>query len=217
MSLKLIGNHLSPFVRKVRVFLAEKGLSAEHDPMVPFGVSDEYKRMHPMGKIPTLVDGDKVIPDSSAICTYLEKVQPDPALYPSDAYELARAIWFEEFADGGFINGSIVPFQERVLAPVFFKRDGDEAKVEKALTETLPPYFDYLDREIGDDDWLVGNRFSIADVSTATQFVSFALGKGQVDSDRWPGLAAYVERVSARPSFKAIIEEEQAMLQAMAG
>ena len=217
MSLKLIGAHLSPFVRKVRIVLAEKGLPYEHDPMVPFGVSDEYKRMHPMGKIPTLTDDDKVIPDSSAICVYLEKIQPEPALYPSDAYELARAIWFEEFADGGFINGTIVPFRERVLGPLFFKREGDEAKVEEALTQTLPPYFDYLEREIGDSDWLIGNRFSIADVATATQFVSFALGKGQVDAERWPNLAAYVERAHTRPSFKAIIEEEQAMLQGMAG
>jgi len=89
MSLKLIGAHVSPFVRKVRVFLAEKSLPYEHDPMVPFGVSDEYKRMHPQGKVPVLTDGDKVIPDSSAICVYLEKTQADPSLYPSDAYDLA--------------------------------------------------------------------------------------------------------------------------------
>ena len=217
MSLKLIGAHVSPFVRKVRVALVEKGLSYEHDPMVPFGVSDEYKQMHPLGKIPTLTDGDKVIPDSSAICNYLEKIQPEPALYPTDAYQLARAIWYEEFADAGFINGTIVLFQERVLGPVFFKREGDEAKVEEALATTLPPYFDYLERELGDNEWLVGNRFSIADLATASQFVNFALGKGQVDAARWPRLAAYVERAHSRPSFKAIIEEEQAMIQEMDG
>lgn len=217
MSLKLIGAHLSPFVRKVRVLLAEKGLTYEHDPMMPFGVSDEYKRMHPLGKVPVLTDGDKVIPDSSAICVYLEKTQADPALYPSDAYELARALWFEEYADAGFINGTIVLFQERVLGPIFMKREGDEAKVETALNETIPPHFDYLERELGDDDWLVGSRFSIADIATGTQFVSFAHGKGEVDAERWPRLAAYVERVLTRPSFKAIIEEEQAMLKGMAG
>lgn len=217
MSLKLIGAHISPFVRKVRVVLAEKGLGYEHDPMVPFGVSDEYKRMHPMGKIPTLTDGDKVIPDSSAICVYLEKTQADPALYPSDAYELARALWFEEYADSGLVTGTVVLFQERVLGPMFFKREADEAKVETALKETIPPLFDYLERELGDHDWLVGNRFSIADIATGTQFVNYSHGKGEVDAERWPRLAAYVERLLTRPSFKAIIEEEQAMLKGMAG
>ncbi len=217
MSLKLIGTHLSPFVRKVRVLLAEKGLTYEHDPMMPFGVSDEHKRMHPLGKVPVLTDGDKVIPDSSAICVYLEKTHADPALYPSDAYELARALWFDEFADAGLINGTIVLFQERVLGPVFFKREGDQAKIDTALNETIPPLFDYLERELGDDDWLVGKRFSIADIATGIQFVSFAHGKGEVDAERWPRLAAYVERVVTRPSFKAIIEEEQAIMKSMAG
>ncbi|HEB89276.1 MAG TPA: glutathione S-transferase family protein [Deltaproteobacteria bacterium] len=217
MSLKLIGAAISPFVRKVRVVLAEKALSYDHDPMVPFGVSDEYKRMHPLGKIPVLVDGDKIIPDSSPICVYLEKTHPDPALYPSEAYELARALWFEEYADAGFIAGTIIPFQERILGPVFFKREGDEAKVEAALNETLPEHFDYLERELGENDWLVGNRFSIADIATGTQFVSFSHGRATVDAKRWPGLAAYVDRVFARPSFKAIIEEEQASLKSMAG
>jgi len=217
LSLKLIGANISPFVRKVRVALAEKGLSYDHDPMIPVGVSDEYRRLHPLGKIPTLTDGDKVIPDSSAICVYLERLQPDPALYPSDGYELSRAVWFEEFADAGLINGTIVLFQERLLGPVFFKRDGDEAKVKEALETTIPPLFDYLERELGDSDWLVGNRYGIADLAVGTQFVNFAHGKGEVDAARWPKLAAYVERLHTRPSFKAIIEEEKAQIQAMSG
>jgi glutathione S-transferase len=217
MSLKLIGAHISPFVRKVRVVLAEKNLSYEHDPMAPFGVSDEYKLMNPLGKVPVLTDGDKIIPDSSSICVYLEKTEADPSLYPDDAYELARALWFEEFADSGFINGTIVLFQQRVLQPLFFKAETDESKIETALNETLPPFFDYLERELGDNDFLVGNRFSIADIATGTQFVSFGHGKGEIDAGRWPKLAAYADRVLTRPSFKAIIEEEQAILKSMAG
>ena len=217
MTLKLIGAHISPFVRKVRVTLAEKNLSYEHDPMVPFGVSDEYKKMNPLGKIPVLTDGDKVIPDSSAICVYLEKIEPEPALYSDDAYELARTLWFEEYADSGFINGTIVPFQERILAPMFFKRETDESKIEEALNQTLPPLFDYLEEELGDRDWLVGTGFSLADIATGSQFASFKLGKAEVDAERWPRLAAYVERVHSRPSFKAILEEEQAVLKKMLG
>ena len=217
MSLKLIGAHISPFVRKVRAVLAEKNLSYEHDPMVPFGISDEYKLLNPLGKIPVLTDGDKVLPDSSAICVYLEKIEPNPSLYSDDAYELARTLWFEEFADAGFLNGTIVPFQQRILRPIFFKEETEEDKIEEALTVTLPPFFDYLERELGDNDYLVGNRFSVADIATVTQFVSFHHGGASVDAERWPRLAAYIDRVLARPSFKAIVEEETAMVKAMTG
>ena len=209
MSLKLIGASASPFVRKARVVLAEKGLAYDHDPMVPFGVSDEYKRKHPLGKIPVLEDGERVIPDSSAICTYLEQLQPQPALYPQDPYEHARAVWFEEFADAGLINGTAPFFQERVLGPIFFKRAGDEAKVEQAATKTLPPLFDYLERELGDREYIVGDRFTIADVALGTQFANYAYGRGEVDTARWPKLAAYVARIHTRPSFKALIEEDR--------
>jgi glutathione S-transferase len=217
MSLKLIGAHLSPFVRKVRVVLAEKNLSYEHDPMMPFGVPDEYKLMNPLGKIPVLTDGDKVIPDSSSICVYLEKIEPEPSLYSDDAYELARTLWFEEYADSGFLSGTIVPFQQRVLGPIFFKNEPDESAIEEALNTFLPPHFDYLERELGDKEWLVGNRFSVADIATGTQFASFQHGKEKVDADRWPRLAAYVDRVLSQPSFKAIVEEEQAMIKQLAG
>ncbi len=215
MSLKLIGAGLSPFVRKVRVALIEKGLEYEHDPMLPLGVSDDYKRLHPQGKVPLMTDGDRVIPDSSAICAYLEKLHPLPALYPSDAYEYARAIWYEEFGDGGLIHGASVPFQERVLAPAVFKRPSDEEKLRQAVEELLPPYFDYLERELAEDDYLVGNRFSIADISIGSQLVTFAHGKGEVDAARWPELTAYRDRVTSRPSFKTLIEEEQATLREM--
>jgi glutathione S-transferase len=217
MTLKLIGTGLSPFVRKVRLALAEKGLAYEHDPMVPVGVPAEYKRKHPLGKIPLLEADGRPIPDSSAICAYLEKIQPQPALYPSDPYDHARALWFEEFADAGLIQGVVPFFQQRVLQPLFFKKPGDEALVAKAASETLPPLFDYLEQELGDRDYLVANRFTIADLSVGTLFVNYRHGKGEIDAKRWPRLAAYVERIHSRPSFKGLIEEDRRGIQAFGG
>jgi glutathione S-transferase len=209
MSLKLIGAGPSPYVRKVRVALAEKGLEYVHDPMVPFGVSAEYKRMHPLGKIPTLVDGDKVVPDSSAILVYLEGIRPEPALYPEDPYARARAVWLEEYADDALVAATAPFFQERFLNRVFFKKDSDEARLEKVARELLPERFDYLEAEIDDLEWLVDGRFTVADIAVASQFVNFFHGQGEIDAERWPKLAAYVERVHARPSFKGLIEEER--------
>ena len=217
MTLKLIGNGLSPFVRKARLALAEKGLAYEHDPMIPFGVSAEYKKKHPLGKIPCLEVDGRPLPDSSAILAYLERIQPTPALYPSDPFDYARAIWFEEFGDAGLINGTIPFFQQRVLQPLFFKKPGDEALVQKAANETLPPLFDYLEAQLGSNDYLVGNRFTIGDLAVGSILVNFRHGKGEVDAKRWPKLAAYVERIHSRPSFKGLIEEDQRAFKAVGG
>jgi glutathione S-transferase len=217
MSLKLIGAGLSPFVRKVRIALAEKEMPYEHDPMVPFGVSDEYKRKHPLGRIPLLEVDGRPIPDSSAILAYLEKAQPQPALYPSDPYDYARAVWFEEFADGGLVAGGAAFFQQRVLAPLFFKREPDESLVEKAANETLPPLFDYLERELGDKEYVVAGRFTVGDIAIASILVNYRLGRGEVDAKRWPKTAAYTERLHSRPSIAKLIDEDRAAIKAFGG
>ena len=217
MSLKLSGINLSPYVRKVRVVLAEKGLDYDHEPLMPFGLPDEYAAKHPLKKVPLLEDGEKVIPDSSAICSYLEAIAPTPALYPSDPYDRARALWYEELADDGITPAAGVVFRENLLAPIMFKRETDHALVEQARNETLPPLFDYLEGQLGDRDYLVGNAFSIADIAVASPIVNLHHGKGEVDAGRWPRLAAWVERMHTRPSFKALIEEEKAGIKSMGG
>jgi glutathione S-transferase len=212
MALKLIGAGLSPFVRKVRVVLAEKGLAHEHEPLTPFGPNPEYRKIHPLGKIPSLTDGDKAIPDSSAILVYLEKIAPNPALIAADAYGAARTVWYEEYGDSALVQAVVPYFQQRVLFPVLMKRPGDEALVAKAAAEAIPPVFSYLEGEIGDQEYLVGNRFSLADISIASPFVNYQHGGGTIDRAKYPRLASYVERIHARPSFKACIAEDQAFL-----
>jgi glutathione S-transferase len=217
MTLKLIGAGLSPFVRKVRVALAEKGLPHEHEPLTPFGPNPEYRKLHPLGKIPTLTDGERVIPDSSAIVVYLERIAPTPPLISSDAYQAARTVWYEEYADTALVQAVVPFFQQRVLFPLFMKRAGDEGLVAKAATEAIPPVFEYLDGQIGDNEYLVGGRFSLADIATASPFVNYQHGGGEIERAKYPRLAAYVERIHARPSFKGLISEERAALAKMRG
>lgn len=202
------GASASPFVRKVRVVLAEKGIAYELDPVIPFNVSDEFKKMSPLGKIPAFRDNDKTMADSSVICAYLERVHPQPALYPSDPYEYARALWFEEYADSGMVAvvGPKIFFQ-RIIAPVFFNRPTDEAMVNKAINEELPVLFDYLESQLN-GPYLVAGAFSIADISVASQLVNLRHAGVGVDEKKWPKLAKYTAAMHARPSFKALIDEE---------
>ena len=88
----------------------------------------------------------------------------------------------------------------------------DEAKIEKAIAEDLPPLFDYLEGEIGDREFLVGNRLSIGDIGVCTQLVNLGHAGVGVDAKRWPKLAAYVGRILDRPSFKDLRDEEKKAL-----
>ena len=207
----LYGAFGSPFVRKALVALAEKGIPFDHEQVIPINVSAEYKKISPLGKIPAYRDGDRTLCDSSVIIAYLEKIKPQPALYPSDAYDYARALWFEEYGDSGLapIMGFKV-FFPKIVAPRFLNRQPDLAAIQKVVDEELPPLFDYLETEIGGKEWLVGDRFSIADIGVATQFVNLNLAGYGVDAKRWPKLTAYLAKVHNRPSFKAIIDKEKA-------
>ena len=213
MSLVVLGGSVSPFVRKVRVALAEKGLDYELQAVNPFAPPAGWRDVSPLGRIPAFKDGDRVINDSSVICAYLERRFPAPALYPSDAYEYARALWFEEFIDGGLIPSSArTVFFPLVLAPLFAGKPGPEpeavAAAEKVVREELPPFFDYLDKEVGDGEFLVGGRLTIADVAAASPFVNLRHAGVAPERKRWPRLRAYLDRMHARPAFAKLIAEE---------
>ena len=209
---KLHGVNASPFVRKTRVVLEEKGVAYELEPVMPIGVSDEFRKLSPLGKIPCWQDGDYTLPDSSCICAYLERKHPDPPLYPDDPEVLGRALWYEEYADTKVVEVLTTVFFQRVVQARIMRQEPDEARVRQALDELIPPVFDYLEGEVGHGDAIVGGGFGIADIALASPFVNLAHAGERVDSGRWPQLAAYVERVLARPSFKSLIDEEKAAL-----
>ncbi len=210
---KLLGVAASPFVRKVRFLAAEKGVEYETETVFPGGMGrDGYAALHPLKKIPTWVDGDLVIPDSSAICAYLEKIRPTPAFYPSEPGAYARAIWFEAFGDEGLVRltGSI--FFERVVAKLLLGRDPNEEVVEKAITNVMPPLLDYLESQLGASDWLLGDRMTIADVGAGTHFVNLSHVRVSPDASRWPKTAAWVARFLAHPTIAKFAAEERAAL-----
>jgi glutathione S-transferase len=216
MALIVYGASISPFVRKVRALLIEKNLPYQLDPVIPFNPPPEWRKISPLGKIPALRDGDRTVADSSVISAYLERRHPKPALYPSDDYANARALWFEEYADTALMAavGAGV-FAPLVILPMLQRVPPDRARAKKAVEEELPPLFDYLQGELGSHSYLVEDRFSIADISVASVLVNLHHCDFHIDRKRWPQLAAYIERIHARPSFKALIEEETPALAAM--
>lgn len=221
MGLIVYGASLSPFVRKVRVTLAEKGLKYEQDPVTPFQPPPNFTEISPLKRIPVLRDTDlpepNTLPDSSIICDYLEHKFPTTRLFPPDPYLRARALWFEEYADTIIAqNVGLGLFFERIVKKLL-RQETDESVCATTLNEKLPPLFTYLDKEIGSRRYLVGDAFSIADIAVCSPLVNFAHAGEQIDADRWPNLAHYVTAILARPSFKASIDEEAPFVERVRG
>ena len=213
MSYTLFGANVSPFVRKCRVYLAEKGIAYTHESVNPFQPPANFRQISPLGRIPALLDGDRPVADSTAICLYLERCNPTPALYPTDNYEYAHALWLEEFIDSGLtpIAGPMV-FRPLVLAPIAMGQPLTKEIKETALEvveNQLAPMWDYLERQLGGNEFFVGNRLSIADIAVASAHVNLWHGGVDPDPHHWPKLSAFLTRMWARPSFAALIAEEQ--------
>lgn len=213
MGLIVYGANMSPFVRKVRVLLAEKGVDYELDPVSPFAPPPDFLKISPLKRIPVLRDTDRpepnTLPDSTVICDYLEHKYPNPPLYPADPFDHAQALWFEEYADSAVaetIGRGL--FFERIVKKLL-RQQPDEAICATTMTEKIPPIFDYLESALGAGDYLVGGAFSIADIAVGTMLVNFEHAGETPDAARWPKLAAYTARIHARASFKACIDEER--------
>lgn len=209
----LLGASVSPFVRKVLVVGAEKGITFEHRPTNPRTSDDpDYLAASPFRKIPALKDGDYTLADSTAIIHYLEAKVANPPVIPAEARARGKAIWFEEVADTILSVPVSKVFVNRVIMPVFLSMPGNEAEVTEAVTTTLPPMLSYLESIAPASGFLVGDSFSIADISVVSVLINLSLGKVDVDPATYPKLMAYYGRVTARPSFAKLIAGDRAML-----
>lgn len=211
----LYGVTISPFVRKVAAYAAEKGIALDVRPNgMPGPLDPAFLAASPARKMPALVDGDYSVADSSAIIHYLEAKYPEPELIPADPRERGTAIWFDEWSDTLFTSCAAKMFFNRLVAPRFLGQEGDLDAADKAERDELPPLLEYLEGVIPESGYLVGGRLTIADISVASPFVNMKHLGLSVDADRYPKLAAYLKGILSRPSFAKMVERESAIFAA---
>ena len=180
--------------------------------MSPISPPAGWREISPLGKIPALLDGDKIVNDSSCICQHLERKNPAPPLFPRDDEDYIHAIWIEEFIDAGFVPvaGAKV-FFPLIVNPMLSKQPVDDAvraEVAEVVENEFPKFWDYLDTDLGDKEFFAGNALSIADLAVVSVHVNLKHAGIAVDAAQWPHLAGFVERMCERESVKAVIEEE---------
>jgi glutathione S-transferase len=206
---RLISATPSPYARKVRIALAEKGIPFELATEVPWDSTTATPAYNPLEKLPVLVLPDgRGIYESRFILEWLEAKHPDPPLLPADKDDILAARQVEVIADG-ICDALVLLFWERrrseehQSAPWMARQRrkvGGGLRALSALAETRD----------GGRGWLVGDRFGLADIAAGA-----VLGYLDVrfPEHPWrslhPALVRLGERVSERPSFRTTLPAPQ--------
>ncbi len=194
----------SPFLRAVQVALEEKGAAYRMQVMGPGETkSDAYLKKHPFGRVPTFEHGDFSLYETQAILRYLDDVFPEPPFEPGDPRATARMNQIIGINDWYFFPkvAAVILFQ-RIIGPTLFGTATDEATIAAAMPMARVCISE-LDHLLGSQQFLAGDRLSIADLMLAPQLDFFAEtpeGKSLLDGTR---LNAWLRRMTARPSMKA--------------
>lgn len=209
--LVLHGPATSPFVRKVWIFLKEKGLAFEHRQLDPLAKTERFLAMNPLGRVPILEESDgHLIADSSVICDYLERIHPDPALYPSAPRERARALWLEEYGDTLLTGVCARVFWMHVIIPVRTGKAVDLRGVASFVDDSFPGAFDYLESIAPAQGAILGDAFGIADIALLAPVRLLDLAGAPLDARRWPKFEAWYRRAIQRASAQSIAPAELA-------
>jgi glutathione S-transferase len=195
----------APNPRRVRIYLAEKGLSV---PLQSLSIvagehkGDEFVAKYPPGQLPVLaLDDGRMIGESVAICRYFEALHPEPPLFGTDPVSIAeidmwmRRVEFTLMMPVGNIWAHTHPFTARVVKPQYKDfGESNRPRVDAALRR--------FDNVLVGSEYLAGAAYSMADIILLTT-IDFATFIGATMPEDVPALAAWHARVSARPSASA--------------
>jgi glutathione S-transferase len=191
--------------RRVRIFLAEKGISVPTE-QVDIGTlqhrGEAYSAINPMQRLPALVLGDgTAIAESIAICRYFEALHPDPPLFGRGALDIAsvemwnRRVEFHLFLPVTTVFQHLHPYMKALVDP-------QVPEWGEANKPRIGDFLKFLDGELESRPYIAGKEFTVADI-TALVAVDFMKVSKLAVPDGLANFARWREAVSGRPSAKA--------------
>jgi glutathione S-transferase len=203
--MKLYDSPVAPNPRRVRIFLAEKGIVVPTENVDLARLeqkSPAYAAVNPLLRIPALeLDSGEIISESVAICRYFEEIQPDPPLFGRDPLEKARVEMWQRRAELDFFFPIALAFRHSHPAMVEMEKPQIPQLVELNRPRALA-FARFLDSELSTRRFLAGEFFSIADI-TAEVAADFAAPARIKFPDELVHFARWRAEVSGRPSSKA--------------
>ncbi len=213
MTLIVYEHPLSPYAQKVKIALDEKGVAYEAKMPVAIGSGQpdrEFLKSNPRGEVPSLIDGDVSLFDSTIIVEYIEDKWPEPALFPKDPVARAMARTIEDVMDTSFepINWGLGEIK-------WFRRaQGERARtLEARASNQARGIYEWLARHLGDGEWFGGERFGLADLSVVP-YLNGARGNG-IGPDESSKLGQWLKRANQRPSVAKSAKAAAAVVTSM--
>ncbi len=197
--MKLIGSLTSPYVRKVRVVMAEKKLDFQLVLEDPWG-SETVLESNPLGKVPCLVmEGGEAVFDSRVIVEYLDTMSPVGKLIPPSGRERIEVRTWEALADG-LLDACVAARLEQTWSG----RSPEQrcaAWVDRQMSRVRAS-LEAISRGLGDKPWCAGNHFTLADVAVgcALGYLDFRFADIHW-RDAYPNLKRLADKLATRPSF----------------
>ncbi|MGE4242072.1 glutathione S-transferase N-terminal domain-containing protein [Ramlibacter sp.] len=199
--MKLISATPSPYARKVRIALAEKGIPFELVTEVPWNADTQTPRYNPLEKLPILIlDDGTSLYESHYLMEWLDRKYPTPSLTPGDDDTVMAAKRLEVLGDG-VCDALVLLFFER-LRPAEHRSEAWMARQRRKMDGGVRE----MARLVGDREFVVGASFGLGDIAVGCTMCILDLRFPEFRwRDEYPNLARYVDRLSERPSFRATV------------
>ncbi len=195
--MKLIGSHTSPFVRKVRIVLAEKKMDYEFIIDLPSQEGSKVPSINPLGRIPVLLlDADTPLYDSRVIVEHIDNVTPNNKLFPAPNRERTEIKRWEALADG-LCDAAVMAVQES-------RRPKKEQSAQWIIRQrdTIQRSLAVMENQVGDKSFCMGTHFSLADIAVGTALGYLCFRFPDITwQERHPNLSKLYEKLSLRQSF----------------
>ncbi|MGH8750168.1 MAG: glutathione S-transferase [Burkholderiales bacterium] len=196
--MKLIGTLTSPYVRKVRVVLAEKRVDYDMQVDIPWNEDTHVPEYNPLGKVPVLLlDDDSSLFDSRVIVEYLDTLTPIGKLIPDDNRQRTMVKRWEALGDG--VSDAAAAIVIETKRPAKLQSKDWIARQQSKLTAGLRA----AARDLGEKNWCAGEAYNLADIvlGCALGFLDLRLPETGWRKD-YPNLERLFDKLMQRQSFK---------------
>lgn len=197
--MKLIGSLTSPYVRKVRIVLAEKKLDYRFEVEDVWSPQSQIQTSNPLGKVPCLVmEGGEAIFDSRVIVEYVDTLSPVGKLIPLSGRERVEVRTWEALADG-LMDAAILARLEAT-----WSGRTEEQRSEAWITRQMDKVYGSLramSQGLGDRAWCTGNHYTLADITVGCALGYLDFRFPQIDWRRDHNLSRLADKLALRQGF----------------